>query len=100
MDAHEREAGGRRVGLLTRGLCQYTDTTNAERMLRKHGENIRYCGPWKKWLWWDGVRWQVDASGKLQALAKEIIRDMHAEAARIADDRDRRELEKHARKAE
>ena len=100
MVAEEREALCRRVDLLTQGLCQHTDTTNAERMLRKYGKDIRHCAAWGKWLWWDGVRWQVDARAKMQTLAKEVIRDMYTEASRIADERDRRELEKHARKTE
>ncbi|HUX21788.1 MAG TPA: phage/plasmid primase, P4 family [Spirochaetia bacterium] len=100
MDAQEREARYRRVDRLTRGLCQNTDTSNAERMLRKHGKDIRYCTLWKKWLCWDGVRWEIDTSAKMQALAKEVIRDMYVEASRLGDDRDRRELENHARKTE
>src|SRR5438874_889922 len=27
-----------------------TDLGNAERLVSRHGENLRYCHPWKKWL--------------------------------------------------
>jgi putative DNA primase/helicase len=47
-----------------------TDVANARRFVAQHGDNVRYCHPWKKWLVWDGRRWKVDDSGAVTNLAK------------------------------
>lgn len=51
-----------------------TDFGNAERFVQQHGENIRYCPPWKSWLVWDGRRWKEDVSGSVYELGKQTIR--------------------------
>jgi putative DNA primase/helicase len=45
-----RESGLMRHNQLARGLVQFTDATNAERLKRNFGENIRYVALWKKWV--------------------------------------------------
>lgn len=62
-----------------------TDLGNAERFAAQHGENVRYCHPWKKWLCWDGKRWRPDDSGEVVRLAKRTARSIWTEADRIAD---------------
>ena len=44
------------------GLDAYrgTDEANAALFLRQHGNNVRYCPPWEKWLSWTGTHWVVD----------------------------------------
>ena len=37
-----------------------TDLGNARRLVRLHGENLRYCHPWRKWLVWTGTHWEID----------------------------------------
>jgi phage/plasmid-associated DNA primase len=51
-----------RINQLQKGLLQFTDSTNAERLVRKHGSDIRYIAPWKKWVVWDETHWQVDTT--------------------------------------
>src|SRR5215204_4039210 len=51
----------------TRGY-NLTDLGNAERFVAQHGENVRYCYPWAKWLVWTGVRWERDDAGKVHKL--------------------------------
>lgn len=41
-----------------------TDVSNARRLLRDHGSDLRYCYPWAKWLVWDGKRWENDDTGE------------------------------------
>jgi putative DNA primase/helicase len=37
-----------------------TDLGNARRVIKDHGQDLRYCHPWKTWLVWDGRRWRED----------------------------------------
>jgi putative DNA primase/helicase len=77
-----------------------TDLGNAERFVDEHGERIRYCGPWKKWLVWDGKRWTLDDTGEVERMMKATARGIYAEAADEDDDDRRRELAKHAKSSE
>jgi putative DNA primase/helicase len=49
-----------RLQQLKNGLLQFTDTTNAYRLLTEHGKDIRYNTAWKKWLVWNGTHWSLD----------------------------------------
>lgn len=60
-----------------------TDTGNAERLATRHGQNLRYCHPWNKWLLWNGKKWQIDVSAKIRKYAKETAQSIYAEAAAI-----------------
>jgi putative DNA primase/helicase len=33
-----------------KGLLQFTDTTNAYRLFKEYGKDIRYNALWKKWV--------------------------------------------------
>ena len=46
-----------------------TDRANSRRFLSQHGDNVRFCFPWDKWLVWDGARWQIDDGGAVMRLA-------------------------------
>ncbi len=50
-----------------------TDQANAARFAASNRNAVRYCGPWKKWLAWDGKRWIVDQSERVIGLAKESV---------------------------
>ncbi len=47
-----------------------TDTGNAERLVNRHGDDMRYCPQMKKWYIWDGKRWKIDIEGRVVAMAK------------------------------
>lgn len=47
------------------------DLANARWLVAMHGERLRYIVPRKKWLVWDGTRWQLDDSGQAWRDAKE-----------------------------
>ena len=66
-----------------------TDYGNAERLVARHGNNIRYCHPWSKWLRYDGQRWKIDDIGAVHRLAKDAARKVFREAVAI-DDKDER----------
>jgi putative DNA primase/helicase len=58
-----------------------TDVGNAQRMVALHGEDLRYCHPLKKWLVWDGKRWQPDATAEATRRAKATIAELFGWAA-------------------
>ena len=77
-----------------------TDTGNAERLVARHRDRIRYCTPRKRWLVWDGKRWVWDERGEIQRFAKATVRGIYAEAEKCTDDEQRKAIAKHARDSE
>lgn len=66
----------------------HDDTGNAARLVRLHGERLRFLHPWKQWIVWepDAGRWVRDQPGSLaRELAKDVGREIKKEAAAIAD---------------
>lgn len=76
-----------------------TDLGNAERLVRLHGEDLRYVHTWGRWLAWDGRRFADDTSGEIHRRAKTTVRAMYAEAADL-DDAPRKALAGWARRSE
>jgi hypothetical protein len=73
-----------------------TDLGNARRLVKRHGQDLRYVPPWKKWIVWQDDQWSVDERGAIDELAKETIESIHADAKQVADDAKRAALHKHA----
>jgi putative DNA primase/helicase len=89
-----------RVKLLKEGRLQMTDTTNAERLREKFGADIRYNAAWKKWLVWDGARWETDNGERIHEKGLLMTRGMFDDLIRTSDLRDRLETEKFVVKSE
>ncbi len=81
-------------------IFNLTDLGNAERLVQRHGADLRYCYPWNKWVVWDGRRWTTDNTGEIKRRAKETVRSIYAEAASAEDDNKRRDIAKHAKASE
>ncbi|MBK7949133.1 MAG: hypothetical protein IPK00_10425 [Deltaproteobacteria bacterium] len=47
-----------------------TDLGNARRLVRLHGEDLRYVRAFKKWFWWDGQVWRTDETGEVDRRAR------------------------------
>lgn len=77
-----------------------TDLGNAERFVKRHGEDVRYCYPWRRWLVWTGRRWERDESGMVHRLAKATVRSIYEEVAAAEDDAERKALVGHATRSE
>lgn len=77
-----------------------TDSGNAERLVGKCKEDIRYCPEWKKWLIWDGCRWTPDTIGRIFQLAKIAVRGIYEESAWATDDAERKAIGRWAIKSE
>jgi P4 family phage/plasmid primase-like protien len=67
-----------------------TDYGNAERLVARHGNKLRYCHPWGKWLRYDGRRWKIDDIGAVHRLAKSAARKVLMEASTIDDEEKRK----------
>lgn len=67
-----------------------TDSANATRLITKFRDQIRWVGPWDKWLIWDGKRWAIDQTLRIHAFAKQTVDDLWAmirkSAGRIGSD--------------
>ena len=86
--------------LLRKGLLQFTDTTNAYRLLTEYGKDIRYNALWKKWLVWNGKRWETDNGYLIHDKGLQMVRGIYSELLKTADYRDRIDIEKHAVQSE
>jgi P4 family phage/plasmid primase-like protien len=62
-----------------------TDLGNAQRLIRRHGQDLRYIHAWGKWLVWSGTRWVTDDVGSVMRMAADTVRSIYAEAAAEAD---------------
>ena len=89
-----------RLQQLQKGLLQFTDTTNAYRLLTEYGKDIRYNSLWKKWLVWNGNHWEMDDGYMIHDKGLKIVRGIYEELLKTSDIRDRLEIEKHAMQSE
>jgi putative DNA primase/helicase len=60
----------------------WTELGNAERLLAAHGEDLRHCAVWNKWVTWDAARWAVDETkgAPVMQAAIRVIRDLKKRA--------------------
>ena len=63
-----------------------TDLGNARRLVRLHGNDLRYVAPWRCWMTWDEARWQKDDDGAIMRVAKATIEEMFTEASQMSDE--------------
>jgi putative DNA primase/helicase len=72
-----------------RDVLPYSDYTNAIAFVRDHGQDLRYCYPWKEWLLWTGTHWERDMSGEVPRRAKQTVRRLATRLATIEEGRER-----------
>jgi putative DNA primase/helicase len=85
--------------IVTIGM-KLTDLGNAERLVARYRDRIRYCPSRKAWFVWDGKRWRLDETGEIYRFAKRTVRGIYAEAEHANDEDARRAIAKHARESE
>jgi len=86
-----------RVTEFKNGLIQFTDSTNAMRLIKEHGRDIRYNAAWKKWVVWNGKYWEMDeGSALVHEKGLEMVRNIYDELLKTADYRERIDIEKAA----
>ncbi len=57
---------------------QRTELANARRFIERHGDKLRYCPPWDKWLVWKGTHWKIDDGCEVEGLARDVVEDVWA----------------------
>lgn len=60
-------------------LLPLTDLGNAERLVARHGQDIRWCDAMGRWFHWTGTRWEQVGATILQDLAKDTVRALEEE---------------------
>jgi putative DNA primase/helicase len=61
----------------------YTDKGNADRLIQRYGDKLRYVKDWGCWMIWDGRRWVRDAKDQIIELAKDTITAMYGEVGQM-----------------
>ena len=84
-----------RVAELQNGKIQFTDTTNAERLNKEFGNEIRYNAAWKKWIVFNGQRWVIDDGALIHEKGLQMVRGIYSELLKTSDYRDRIEIERY-----
>jgi putative DNA primase/helicase len=77
-----------------------TDLGNARRFAAMHGDDVRYCLAWGKWLVWDGKRWATDETQEILRRAKATVAALYDEPASVEDPDKRKALAQHATRSE
>ena len=81
-------------------IYRHTDLGNAQRLVDRHGLDLRYVVEWGKWLIWHDGCWCVDNNFHIVRLAKETVEALWQEAAKLDSDEARTRLRKHALKCQ
>ena len=63
-----------------------SDVGNANRLINKHGVNIRYIHEHKTWIYWSDGRWEFDKDGDIFRRAQDTILAIHTEVAETDHD--------------
>lgn len=82
------------------GRVPITEESNAERLVRKHGDDLRYAYDRGVWCAWHGKLWCVDDAGEVMRRMGEVTRGIYGEAANELDELLRKALAKWAQKSE
>lgn len=56
------------------------DVGNARRLIKAHGDDIRFCHDAGRWYCWDGRRWARDETGEVVRKGKDVIDTMLRQA--------------------
>ncbi|HKY41366.1 MAG TPA: phage/plasmid primase, P4 family [Polyangiaceae bacterium] len=86
----ERGSGTRVAAFPNAFNC--TDLGNAERLIARYRDRVRYCPQRKKWLLWDGVRWRWDETAAVERMAKRTARSVLIDEANEATEDRRKSL--------
>lgn len=81
---------------LVPGRFALTDMGNAQRLVHRHGQNLRWVKSWKSWLAWDCGIWVADADNAAVRAAQETVRAIYGEGAACQDSRLRQQIVEHA----
>ncbi|HVX11965.1 MAG TPA: hypothetical protein VHC22_12345 [Pirellulales bacterium] len=66
-------------------IAGQTDVANAHRFTKLHGEDMRWCGPWNRWVIWEGNRWAQESKCESTDKAKAVFRQFGSEIGMPGD---------------
>jgi putative DNA primase/helicase len=78
----------------------FTDLGNARRFVRLWQTKVHYVTTWQKWVTWTDTAWQLDHTKEVDRLARETIKAMYAEAAKLEKPKARKALASWAMQSE
>jgi putative DNA primase/helicase len=78
----------------------FTDLGNAERFAAGYADQLRYCGDWKKWLYWDETHWRIDNTGETARKAAEVVRQILSLSATLPEEGKQKAMASFARRCE
>lgn len=58
-----------------------TELANSKRLLDQSGDEVRWCSKWRKFLVYDGRRWEVDQGERVEAMAKLVAESLWQQVA-------------------
>jgi putative DNA primase/helicase len=62
-----------------------TELGLADRIVREHGDKMRFVYGWDSWIAWDGQRWTPKAEGDIWQMAKATVRPLLSEAVKLPE---------------
>ncbi len=77
------------ISLSVEDRFHLTDLGNAERLIRLHGENFRWCEKQDTFFVWNGKYW-AEGTYLVEELAKDVPKMIYAEASKTSDDIERK----------
>ena len=84
----------------TAGFYGLTDWGNAQRLVFRHGKDIRYSHTWGKWMVWTGKRWREDDNEEIVRLSTDTITSIYVEATKAENAELKNAITKHAQDSE
>lgn len=73
-----------------------TELGNAERFADQYRDNVRYVAQWKKWIVYNGKRWEPASAGNIRQLVHKVVKSLFIEASEAATEDERTQLSKWA----
>lgn len=77
-----------------------TELGNSRRLVKHHGQDLRFVGLARKWYAWDGRRWCPDETGEIYRRMKATAKSIYDEAAQCRQAELREKIAKWAIKSE
>lgn len=73
-----------------------TEMSNAERLVEKYSDEIRYCSDRRVWCAWDGATWNVNDAGGIARRVQDVSLNIYSEIARAKNKKLRDHLKRWA----
>lgn len=79
---------------------KFTESWNASKFAEMFKGKVIWCEPWGVWLHYEGGKWVKDDLKQILTFAKQVPKQLYAEASKIQTDAERKELVKWAIKTD